>query len=142
MDISYKIKRCSQLKIIKCENLLLFTEICDYDEIVYLHINVNNIFSLPKLSLPKLPKSLIKFDCYSTKLIELPKLPSYITRVNCSSNKLTSLPELPKSLKILMCSYNKLNILPELPSSLEYIDYEGNNLIKTIKYKYLYKTIF
>jgi len=141
MSIIYKHKNSSCLKCveyekncIKYENVLLFSKIPNYQNIVYLNVNFNKLTSLPEL-----PTSLKKLDCYFNRLNRLPKLLFYINRINCQSNKLTSLPKLPNLLKILDCSCNKLIILPELPNNLEYIDCENNNLIKTYKHKYFQK---
>ena len=93
--------------------------------------NVNNSLKLSLLnltSLPRLPNSLKRLDCYGNKLISLPTLPNSLERLDCFSNKLISLPTLPNSLKRLDCFNNKLISLPTLPESLEMLFCNQNKL--------------
>jgi hypothetical protein len=98
-----------------------------------------NIGTVP----PKLPNTLIYFDCSSEVdwlsqlspriLQSLPALPPSLTYLNCSNNRLASLPELPASLIHLDCSgmaYQPTDIsnflptlfcLPRLPQSLKFL---------------------
>jgi len=61
---------------------------------------------------------IIKLYCNHNQLTELPKLPDSLTCLYCSYNQLKELPELPDNLEILYCYNNQLTELPKLPDSI------------------------
>ena len=69
-------------------------------------------------TLPELPSTLVELVCSSNQLATLPALPSTLTRLSCFDNELLTLPRLPPTLLSLHCSDNLLTILPALPSTL------------------------
>jgi Leucine-rich repeat (LRR) protein len=89
-----------------------FTQIPNYDKVVYI-------------------------NCTFNKLTSLPELPKLLKTLECSQNQLTLLPEVPKLLQQLGCEYNQLKSLPELPINLTELEY-SNYKIKQ-KHKYLNK---
>ncbi len=80
---------------------------------------------------------IIYICCDRNNLTTLPKLPNSIQQLWCNHNQLTSLPKLPNSLQYLNCSDNQLRFLPELPNSLKQLTYYNNKFIKIQSYKYL-----
>lgn len=70
------------------------------------------------ITLPELPSSLIELVCSGNQLTTLPALPSNLTRLYCYENELITLPRLPPTLTSLYCSHNRLTILPPIPSTL------------------------
>jgi Leucine-rich repeat (LRR) protein len=82
---------------------------------------------------------ILHINCSDNQLTSLPKLPNSLQILYCYDNQLTSLPELPDSLEILFCYNNQLTYLPELPNSFLEIFCQNDNIIKKVKYSYLYK---
>lgn len=89
--------------------------------------NFNDIISLYCINckikkIPKLPTSLVKFNCEKNLLTELPSLPNSLLYLYCNNNNLFRLPDLPKNLKKLVCYHNNnLEYLPYLPNKLEHM---------------------
>ena len=96
-----------------------FNEINNYDKVIYI-------------------------NCNNNQLKELPELPNSLQELICYNNQITSLPILPDSLEELDCRNNQIISLPELPDSLEHLFYENNQItsIQKEKYKYLSNIIY
>lgn len=115
-----------ELDIDFCRKFTSFSEIPDYNDIVYLICSENN---LQLEDIPKLPNNLIHFLCDYNNLTHLPELPDTIRVVECKNNRLEILTKLPKQLKSLNCWNNRLKTLPRLPELLEQLICRNNQLI-------------
>ena len=69
--------------------------ILNYDNIIYLNCNGNNLNN----KLPILPNNLIELYCSISNLNYLSILPKYLKYLGCSYNSLINLPLLPNNLK-------------------------------------------
>ncbi len=124
----------------------------DLESISYLpenlaELTIRNCYDL--VEIPRLPDSLVRFECDSVKIrpldelppkleifdfldnkawSKLPHLPKSLRFLRCISMNLRSLPELPPFLEELDCSFNCLSSLPELPESLRVLDVDDNML--------------
>ena len=127
--MAIKIKYQLDENSIKYNNFREIKRLTNYNDIVYINCNNNQLTKLPSI----LPASLQKLDCYYNELIELPsKLPDSLQVLECSANQLTELPsDLPASLQVLECSRNQLTELPsDLPISLQELFCSNNHLTK------------
>ena len=82
------------------------------------------VIKIPKCGitkLPKLPYTLIEFDCSfnKIKILKYKDLPEGLEKLDCLYMNLEKIEHLPKSLKYLDCSYNNLSEIPLLPQSLK-----------------------
>lgn len=131
-------------KKIKCDNFMNVVKLKNYDDIVSIYCSSDEqknievplpkklkefiwIFSSLEI-LPELPKTVIKINCFKSKLKKIEKLHEGIEILNIGYNDMTSLPKLPSTLKDLSCFDNKLNEIPELPESLLELNCSGNKL--------------
>jgi Leucine-rich repeat (LRR) protein len=144
-----------------CQKFNSFDKIPNYDQIVYLGCQNNQLSSLPNLpnsletlsvsnnqldNLPNLPNSLKDLQCGNNQLKSLPNLPNSLQYLYCENNQLKSLPNLPNSLQKLWCLDNQLRSLPNLPNSLQYLDSDNNPFltkkeIKKTNHKYLERNL-
>lgn len=92
------------------------------------HLETLSIRRLNISELPKLPPSLVHFECICTNLTYLPDLPISLKRLVCMENRLIQLPELPEKLEILECSKNSLIEIPQLPNELKHLYCHKNNI--------------
>ncbi len=69
-------------------------------------------------SLPELPNSLSKLECFNNQLTSLPVLPNSLKYLYCFNNTLTSLPVLPNYLITLNCCNNNISCFPVFPNSI------------------------
>jgi hypothetical protein len=110
-------------------------ELCiSYDNNNY--YNYNSFINIPNYD------SIVLIGCNDNQLSTLPKLPNSLKFLSCETNQLNLLPKLPNSLEILFCGFNKLILLPELPNSLTKLYCENNQFIKIVKHKYLKNIIY
>jgi len=85
-------------------------------------------------TLPVLPDSLERLECYGNALTQLPKLPKNLKSLYCWHNNLSELPSpLPENLEVLCCGRNPIDSLPILPESLYCFDAQGNKYNSYIK---------
>lgn len=85
--------------------------------------------------LPRLPKNLVKLNCYHNFLTELPPLPPTLQHLDIHDNKFVKLTDLPPNLKILICNDNKLESICTLPRDVHNFICYNNNLKKLPKIK-------
>jgi len=113
-----------------------FNKIVNYEDIIKLYCNNNQITSLQLnmminleelfcgsnnkiTNLDNLPHNLEYLHCSDNKITSLDNLPPNLKELNCSNNQINSLDNLPHNLKVLHCSYNQITNLDNLPLNLK-----------------------
>ena len=96
-----------------------------YEEIKVLRIINENLTKIPKL-----PFSLLKFDCCHNLIKKIEGLPASLLKFNCWGNQIKKIEGLPKGLLKFDCCHNQIKKIEGLPEGLLLFWYYNNQTEK------------
>lgn len=112
--------RCLPIQFETIEEMVASDMYDEIDEIIY--------DSCYLKELPRLPKNLVKLNCYHNSLTALPSLPPTLKHLDIHDNKFVVLPDLPPKLKTLICNDNQLEYICTLPRDVNHFVCYNNKL--------------